>query len=107
MSFSSVTCVYTINASGQLTPAQIVLIMGALAVPIPAEFLALTGAAVTSDLSVAGATSAARTVVFDITSAQFQDQFPDDPLGPFWGLLTLPIGVYVNAQVIESAPVAA
>ena len=58
MSFSSVTCVYTINASGQLTPAQIALIMGALAVPIPAEFLALTGAAVTSDNSVAGATSA-------------------------------------------------
>lgn len=104
---TQVTCIYTINASGQMTPTQLALAMAAADIPIPPEFFALTGAALTSDNSVAGATSAARTVVFDITSAQFQDQFPDDPLGPFWGLLTLPIGVYVNAQVIESAPVAA
>lgn len=104
---TQVTCVYTINASGQMTPAQLAAAMAAADIPIPPEFFALTGAALTSDNSVAGATSAARTVVFDITSAQFQDQFPDDPLGPFWGLLTLPIGAYVNAQVIESAPVAA
>ncbi len=104
---TQVTCVYTINASGQMTPAQLAAAMAAANIPIPPEFFALTGAALTSDNSVAGATSAARTVVFDITSAQFQDQLPDDPLGPFWGLMTLPIGVYVNAQVIESAPVAA
>ena len=60
--------------------------MVAVDIPIPPEFFALTGAALISDNSVAGATSAARTVVFDITSAQFQGQFPDDPLGPFWGL---------------------
>jgi hypothetical protein len=105
--FVSVTCVYKINASGQLTPAQLVTPMSAISVPIPVEFLELTGATVTSDNTVVGATSTTRTVVFNITAAQFQSQFPDDPLGPFWGLLTLPIAEYVNASVLEALPVAA
>ncbi|HXB28143.1 MAG TPA: hypothetical protein VNV25_25660 [Gemmatimonadaceae bacterium] len=107
MSFSTVTCAYTINASGQMTPAQLAASMAAADIPIPVEFLELTGATVTSDTTAAGATSAARTVVFNITAAQFQSQFPDDPLGPFWGLLTLPIAEYVNAPVLEALPVAA
>jgi hypothetical protein len=103
---TTVTCVYTINASGQMTPTQLAAAMSAVTVPIPPEFLLLTGATITSDNTVAGATSAARTVVFNIASAQFQAQFPDDPLGPFWGLLTLPIAAFVNAPVLEALPVA-
>jgi len=100
-----VTCKYTINAAGQMTPAQLAVAMSAANIPIPPEFYALTGATLTSDVSAAGVGLATRTIVFDITSLQFQEQFIDDSLGPFWGLMTLPIGAYVNAPVIETAPV--
>ena len=46
----SVTCVYTINAVGQMTPTQLSVAMSAANVPIPPEFLLLTGATVTSDV---------------------------------------------------------
>jgi hypothetical protein len=103
----SVTCVYTINAAGQMTPAQLAAAMSAPNVPIPPDFLTLTGATVTSDNSVPGAGNAVRTVVFNITSAQFQAQFPVDAASPFLGLLTLPIGLFVNAPVVESFPLVA
>jgi hypothetical protein len=103
----SVTCAYTINAAGQMTPAQLAVAMSAANIPVPPEFLLLTGAVITSDTTLAAFSSATRTVVFDITSLQFQSQFPNDSIGPFWGLLTLPIGAYVNAPVIEALPVRA
>ena len=107
MSFVKVTCVYTINASGQMTPSQLATAMSATNVPIPPEFLALTGAVVTSDVVTHPAVPprGVRTIVFDVTSAQFHAQFPNDSASPFLGLMTLPIQAFVNARVIESAPV--
>ena len=104
---TTVTCVYTINAAGQLSPTNLAAAMAAANIPVPPEFLALTGATVTSDNSVAGFTNAVRTIVFNITSAQFQAQFPHDAASPFLGLLTLPIGLFVNAPVVESFPLVA
>lgn len=105
--FTTVTCVYTINPTGQLGAPQTAAAMSSSNVPIPPEFLALTGATVTSDTTSSAGGTASRTVVFNIASAQFQAQFPSDVVSPFRGLLTLPIGKYVNAVVVESLPVAA
>ncbi|MDE2022194.1 MAG: hypothetical protein KGI71_04790 [Patescibacteria group bacterium] len=104
---ATVTCVYTILATGQATPAQLANAMAAANVPIPPEFFTLTGATLTSDNTAVVGASAVRTIVFGDVAPQFVAQFPVDKTSPFLGLMTLPIQAYVNARVIESLPVAA
>jgi hypothetical protein len=104
---ATVTCVYTIRPYGQRTAAQLAALMAAGNVPIPPEFLLLTGATVTSDVSAAAGGNAVRTIVFADVSAQFVAQFPVDVISPFLGLMTLPINAFVNCTCIESQPVAA
>lgn len=103
----SVTCVYSINPTGQKTAAQLVTVMQASRVPIPADFFTLTGATLTSDVSAVAGTQAVRTVVFNVTSLQFGLQFPNSAIGPFYGLLVAPIAAAVNCTVVESLPLAA
>jgi len=104
---ATVTCVYTIIPYGQRTAAQLVVLMNAAHVPIPPEFLLLTGATVISDVSAVGIGTAVRTIIFGDVSAQFVAQFPNDKVSPFLGLMTLPINAAVNCTVVESLPVAA
>ena len=104
---ATVTCVYTIRPYGQKTAAQLATAMAAANVPVPPEFLLLTGATTTSDVSAVVAGNAVRTIVFADVSPQFVAQFPNDVVSPFLGLMTLPINAFVNATVVESLPVAA
>jgi hypothetical protein len=101
----SVTCVYTVHPYGQRTAAQLATQMAVQ--QVDPGFLAFTGASITSDTSAVAGSDAVRTIVFNITSAQFQAQFPVDQVSPFLGLMTLPINAFVNANVIESLPVVA
>ena len=110
MAFTTVTCVYTINCYGQRIPGQTIQDMAAANVPIPPEFLTLTGATLVgggSDTTAVVGNTAVRTIVFVVSGAQFQAQFPVDQLSPFYGLMTLPIQAYCNQKVVESQPVGA
>ena len=107
MGFATVTCVYTINCTGQSTPTQTEAQMSATNVVIPPEFLSLTGATVTSDTPSTAGNQAIRTIVFGVAGARFQAQFPVDQLSPFLGLMTMPIQAFCNAPVVEAQPVGA
>jgi hypothetical protein len=101
---TAVTCLYKVNPTGALTAAQLAALMAAI-VP-PPGFYALTGATLTSATAAVVGGVAEYSVVFNVTSAQFNAQFPVNVLGPFWGLLTGPLASYLNQPVIEVAPVA-
>jgi hypothetical protein len=105
--FATVTCEYTINCTGQQTSTQMETNMSATWVAIPPEFLALTGATVTSDTTNRAGNASTRTIVFAVNTARFEAQFPNDELSPFYGLMTLPIQAYCNAPVVEAQPVGA
>lgn len=105
MAFTNVVCVYNINCTGQRTAAQTSQDMQDEWVPIPPEFLAITGAVVSTDVVSSAGNIATRTITFDVSSDQFQFQFPNDQLSPFYGLMTLPIQAYCNAPVVEAQPV--
>jgi hypothetical protein len=108
--FTTVTCVYTIRCYGQRTPAQTATDMDAANVPIPPEFFTLTGATLAgggSDTTATSGQTAARTIVFVVNTAQFEAQFPNDELSPFYGLMTGPIQAACNQKVVESQPVGA
>lgn len=105
--FTTVTCVYTINCYGQRTPGQTQTDMNSTNVPVPPEFYTLTGAAIDSDTVAVSGQTAVRTIVFFVDGAQFEAQFPNDELSPFYGLMTGPIQAYCNQRVIESQPVGA
>ena len=104
---ATVTCKYKINATGTRTAAQLSVLMDAVSVPIPADFYALTGATLISDTTAVLGNQAIRTVVFGDVSAEFLQNFPSNPLDPFFGLLKGPIDAAVNCTCIESLPVAA
>jgi hypothetical protein len=107
MAFTTVTCAYTINCYGQRTPAQTAADMSSTNVPIPPEFLELTGATLVgggSDITTTSGQSATRTIVFVVNTAQFEAQFPNNEISPFLGLMVGPIQAYTNQKVIEAEP---
>ena len=105
--FTTVTCVYTINCYGQRTPGQTQTDMNSTNVPVPPEFYTLTGATLGSDTTDFSGQSAIRTIVFVVSGAKFQANFPVDQLSPFYGLMAGPIQAYCNQKVVESQPVGA
>ena len=108
--FTTVTCVYTIQCYGQRTPKQTRTDMNSTNVPVPPEFYTLTGATLAgggSDTTTISGQSAIRTIVFVVSGAKFQANFPVDQLSPFYGLMAGPIQAYCNQKVVESQPVGA
>jgi hypothetical protein len=107
MAWATVTCVYAINPTGQLTAAALALAMDAGNVPVNPDYMAMLGATITSDVSAVAGAQAVRTIVFNVSSAQFNAQFPVSAIGPFFGLMVGPIQSFVNCTVVEALPVAA
>jgi hypothetical protein len=102
--FATVTCIYTINCTGQQSAAQTATDINTTNVPVPPEFYDLTGATLNSDGTASAGNQATRTIVFNVNTAQFEAQFPVDELSPFYGLMTLPIQAFCNAPVVETQP---
>ena len=106
MAWATTTCVYSINPTGQRTAAQIATAMASANVPVNADFLAMLGATITSDVSAVAGAQAVRTIVFNTSSVQFNAQFPNDAASPFLGLMTNQIAAFVNCTLVEALPVA-
>ena len=110
MSFTTVTCVYTINCVGQTNAADMATRMSKTFAPVPPEFFTITGATLAgggSDTTGYAGTQATRTIVFVVSGAEFTTQFPNDEISPFLGLMTAAIEAACNAPVVESQPVGA
>jgi hypothetical protein len=99
------TCVYTINARGK-TPAQLNLLMNAGTVPVDPAILTILGITVSSDNTVSGGSSTARTIVLNLTPT-FKTYFPDgtDQTAPFWNFMTNLISTSARSPVVAAAPV--
>lgn len=97
-----VTCVYTVNSAGK-TPAQLATLMQAPAAD--PQMLALTGATLNTDTTLAGAGKVTRTIVLNITPA-YDDNFPpsSDQTAPFWSFMTNILQKACGSPVIAAAP---
>lgn len=103
---ATATLKYAVRIQGPITQAA--LIAALTAIPLSIVPLNLFGVSLTSDTTAAvGVTGAERTIVYDISGAEFQTLFPpgSDQASPFRGLYTQTIGQVIKSPVIE-VPVA-
>lgn len=99
------TCVYTANAFGA-TSTKLAIAMAAVAVPVDPAILAVTGATVASDNTVAAASTSTRTIVLNLTPT-FKARFPNgtDQRSPFWNFMTGLLKQSARSPIVASAPV--
>jgi hypothetical protein len=104
---TSATLGYSVVARGPITGAEIETAMAA--VPLDhAGIEALLGVTLTSDTTTLTGTTAVRTIIYNITSAQFQAAFPvGTQQAPFWGLFQQTLSGFLAAFVTAADPVIA
>jgi hypothetical protein len=103
----TVTIEYTVKPTGPKTASDMTSLFDADAAPVPSWITAITGATVESDVTTTFDNNAVRTIIFDINNATFQLRFGNNPIAPFFGLMTGIIRAACNQPPIEAFPVAA
>ena len=102
---TTATLAYSATATGPTTPAALEAAMAAVVLdPVPIN--EVTGSSLTSDTTGLAGPVATRTLVFNITSADFQTRFPPatDQASPFRDLFTHVLAHKLNTK-IAVAPV--
>jgi hypothetical protein len=105
---SSVTLAYHATAVGPATVTNLELAMGAVGLDV-SEIETATGCTFTSDTLSSAGQVVTRTVVFNLTPAEFQANFPagTDQASPFYGLYTQRLQRFLSCPVTADAPVLA
>lgn len=100
------TLVYEIEQVPPLTLPQ--LEAAVLAVPLPTSDMAQFGATLISDVTTTAGTKAIRTIVFLISSLEFNENFPsatNQQASPFKNLYTHVLGGALGMTVVAIPPV--
>jgi hypothetical protein len=105
---STATLVYYATAVGPVVPAALEAAMAAVDIG-EVQIETITGCTLTSDTTTLAGPIATRTIVFDIATAIFQEQFPpgSDQAGPFYGLYTQVLSGALDCPIAEVLPVIA
>ena len=101
---NTATLVYTATITGPTTQTNLNTAMAAVALGL-AAIAQLTGCALTSDTTAnSGATQVTRTIVYDLTPAAFQANFPvsSDQSAPFRGLYKETLQTRLQCLVTEA-----
>jgi hypothetical protein len=105
---ATATLIYTIAQVPPLTLPQ--LAAAVAAVSLPTGDMANFGATLVSDTTTTVGTNAKRTIQFDISSAEFENNFPsatNQQASPFVNLYTTALGGALGMKVVATPPIIA
>jgi hypothetical protein len=105
---STATLAYSATARGPVSVAALAAAMAAVAIDYT-QIQEVTGAVETSDQTASTGQVVTRTIIFGITSAQFQSQFPagTDQAQAFRGLYTQQLSQALDTYITETPVVIA